>query len=154
MSMLHGQKVCVALCCGIVVLCGAAKGQTPGSQNPDTAKPKTHKRHPRKDDQPHPASASPGPAIKNLLRDQRDIWTSPFKARVEDMKWLVPMIGLSAGLINADAEVSRRVNVTGTIGKHSGTVSNVGIAVALAGPGVMWRVGRWGADAPQREKEI
>ncbi len=154
MSLLHGHKVCLALFCGIVVLCGAAKGQTPGSQNPDTAKPKTHKRHPRKDDQPHPASASPGPAIKNLLRDQRDIWTSPFKARVEDMKWLVPMIGLSAGLINADAEVSRRVNVTGTIGKHSGTVSNVGIAVALGGPGVMWLAGRWRSDDHQRETGI
>ncbi len=89
MSLFHAQKVCLALFCSIVVLCGAVQGQTPGSQNPDTAKQKTHKRTTRKDNQPHPASASPGPALKNLLRDQKDIWTSPFKARVEDMKWLV-----------------------------------------------------------------
>lgn len=57
---------------------------------------------------PKPAaspSASPKPSLernffKNILRDQRAIWTSPFALRRQDAKWLVP-IGVSTALLIA-----------------------------------------------------
>ena len=65
------------------------------------------------DDNPYPAGASPGVFLRNFAEDQRQIWTSPFKARIQDLNWLVPFAGVTAGLINADAEISSRVNTNG-----------------------------------------
>jgi hypothetical protein len=108
----------------------AAIAQNSGAQegtSPRISQPKNP------DDGYSEASVAPGKFLKNLGRDQKAIWTSPFKARIQDMKWLVPMIGLTAGLINADAELSSRVKPTGTFSKHAGTISNRGLAAVLAG---------------------
>jgi len=35
--------------------------------------------------------------IKNILRDQRDIWTSPPHFRLGNADWLVPFAGFTAG---------------------------------------------------------
>src|SRR6478736_4237590 len=73
------------------------------------------------------ASANPGKFMRNLARDQKDIWTSPFKAKVQDLNWIVPLAGVTAGLINADAELSSRINTTGTFSRHSSTIANAGV---------------------------
>src|SRR3981081_4511785 len=57
-------------------------------------------------DDSHYASDNPVKFLRNLARDQKDIWTSPFKARVQDLNWIVPLAGVSVGLINADAKLS------------------------------------------------
>src|SRR4051812_44867910 len=54
--------------------------------------------------QPTP-QAKPSPTLesrffRNILRDQRAIWTFPFRAGRDDMKWLVPL-GLSAATLAA-----------------------------------------------------
>src|ERR1700681_660744 len=63
-------------------------------------------------DDSHEASDNPVKFLRNLARDQKAIWTSPFKARVQDLNWIVPMAGVSVGLINADAEISSRIKGT------------------------------------------
>src|SRR5438270_4693041 len=60
---------------------------------------------------PHPSpSPSPTPRaghalqknfLKNILGDQRDIWTSPLRAG-GDAKWLVPLGGATAVLLATD----------------------------------------------------
>src|SRR5258708_37883581 len=89
--------------------------------------------------------------MKNIGRDQRDIWTAPFRARVEDLKWIVPMVGLTAGAISADSELSSRVNQNGTIGKRAGTISNGGLAAALGGAGGLYLMGKWRSNDHQKE---
>src|ERR1700694_229081 len=74
------------------------------------------------DTQTYPATLSPAGFARNFVRDQRDIWTSPFRARVQDLNWMVPLIGLTAGMINADSELSSRINKTGTLAKNSGNL--------------------------------
>ena len=54
-----------------------------------------------------PVSPSPTPSLerqflKNILRDQRAIWTSPFRLKEDDAKWLVPLGLSTAGLIAVD----------------------------------------------------
>ncbi len=102
----------------------------------------------------HPASAVPTRFISNVLVDQKEIWTSPFKARIQDMNWLVPMIGLTAGMINADAELSSRVDVNGTLGSHASTLSNGGLAAALGGAGGLYLLGKFRSDDHEREAGI
>src|SRR5437868_12718188 len=50
------------------------------------------------DDNRH-ASLVPSVFAKNLAQDQKEIWTSPFKLRIQGLNWLVPFAGITAGLI-------------------------------------------------------
>jgi hypothetical protein len=101
-----------------------------------------------------PASVAPSAFIRNLAFDQKTIWTSPFKARVRDLHWIVPMVGLTAGLINADQEISSRIDPTGTLAKHGSTLSNAGLAVAVAGGAGLYLMGKVQDDDHKRETGI
>jgi membrane-associated phospholipid phosphatase len=68
--------------------------------------------------------ASPTPSLesqffKNILRDQKAIWTSPFHLQVRDARWLVPLGVGTAALIATDrstgdemAESHKQLNVS------------------------------------------
>ncbi|MGC2697172.1 MAG: capsule assembly Wzi family protein [Candidatus Angelobacter sp.] len=105
-------------------------------------------------DDSNPASDNPVKFLHNLARDQKDIWTSPFKARIKDLNWILPLAGLTAGLVNADAEISSRVSTTGTLGKHSSTISNGGLGLALGGSGGLYLLGKIRGDDHQKETGI
>ena len=78
-----------------------------------------------------PASPTPSPSLerrflKNILRDQRAIWTSPFRMSGKDATWLAPLALSTAVLISTDRgtasslannderlEVSRAISYTG-----------------------------------------
>src|SRR5262249_48379821 len=102
----------------------AGPAQTPESRSdPGSASPRS-KKPPAGDDQSHKASVAPGLLLRNLVDDQKNIWSSPFKARIEDLNWLAPAVGLTAGLINADSELSSRISTTRPFTKPPGTASN------------------------------
>jgi hypothetical protein len=50
---------------------------------------------PQAADDAREASANPVKFLRNIGRDQKAILTSPFKARIEDLNWIVPLTGLS-----------------------------------------------------------
>jgi hypothetical protein len=101
-----------------------------------------------------PASLSPYLFLRNLADDQKTLWSSPFKARVQDLNWLVPLAGLTAGLINADSELSSRISNTGTLVTRSRTFSNAGLAIALGGSGGLYLLGLWRQDEHRQEAGI
>lgn len=122
---------------------------TPAPARPQPSpKPETMKRILR------PASAVPSDIVRYLALDQKDIWTSPFKVRVQDLNWILPLAGLTAGAINADAELSSRINTTGTFARHSSTISDAGLALAVGGAGSLYFFGRMRHDDHQRETGI
>jgi membrane-associated phospholipid phosphatase len=125
----------------------APAAQQSSSQQPPQPAPQGEKERPE-------ASASPKGFLRNIARDQKDIWTSPAKVRVNDINWLAPMAGLTAGLINADEEFSSRLSNTGTLFKRSSTASNAGVAAMLAGTGSLYFLGRIRGDDRQRETGI
>ncbi|HWZ42677.1 MAG TPA: capsule assembly Wzi family protein [Candidatus Saccharimonadales bacterium] len=100
------------------------------------------------------ASLAPTRLLRNLAVDQKDIWTSPFHARIRDLNWLAPAIGLSAGLINADQELSSRLSTTGSGFRHAGTVSNGGVAALVAGGGGLYLLGKIQGDDHKQETGI
>jgi hypothetical protein len=100
------------------------------------------------------ASDNPVKFLRNIAHDQKDIWTSPFKVRVQDLNWLVPLAGVSVGLINADAELASRIKGTSTLGKHSSTVSNGGVGLALGGSGALYLLGKYTGDDHKKETGI
>ncbi|HYL93036.1 MAG TPA: capsule assembly Wzi family protein, partial [Alphaproteobacteria bacterium] len=100
------------------------------------------------------ASLVPTRFLKNLAQDQRDIWTSPFHARIRDLNWIAPAIGFSAGLGAADSEISSRISGTSTIEKHSNTLSNGGVGALAAVGGGLYLYGKWKGDTHQQEAGI
>jgi Capsule assembly protein Wzi/PAP2 superfamily len=105
-------------------------------------------------DDPKPASLAPSILLRNLADDQKTLWSSPFKARVQDLNWLVPIAGLTAGLVNADSELSSRISNTGSLARKSSTISNAGIVVALGGTGGLYLLGRWHQNEHQQETAV
>jgi membrane-associated phospholipid phosphatase len=79
---------------------------------------------------------------KDFLQDQQQIWTSPSKLQIADANWLVPVAGISAGLLVTDRDFSRRLSQNPTTLSHYKTQSNVGIAALVGGSGAMWLLGR------------
>ena len=132
---------------------GREPSQAPETQAPVTQAPPAPVRKPRVQ-QVEPATIVPGPFIRNLAFDQKNIWTSPFKATVHDLNWIAPLIGLEVGLINADAELESRIDPTSSLSKHGSTISNAGLAFAVAGGAGLYFAGRVHDDDHQREAGI
>ena len=105
-------------------------------------------------DIPQPASLSPPLFLHNLAEDQKALWAGPFKARIEDLNWLAPFAGFTAGMITADSEISRRLSSTGRLASWSSTGANAGLAAAVAGAGSLYFVGRWRGNDHQQETGI
>jgi len=79
-----------------------------------------------------------GRSLPKLLTDfggdQKHIWTSPSRIRFADAAWLVPLGGLTAGLLVTDRQYSASLSNKSSTISHYKTVSNLGIAT-LAGAG-------------------
>jgi len=70
----------------------------------------------------------------DFLGDQKQIWTSPARARWSDATWLVPLGGIAAGLFVTDHQYSASLSQNPTTISHYKTVSNYGVA-GLIGAG-------------------
>ena len=101
-----------------------------------------------------PASDSPTGFLRNLGQDQKDIWTSPFKIRTQDLNWIIPFTGLTLGLINADAEISSRITGTSTLSVHSNSISDAGVGLLLGSSGGLYLLGKIKANDHQKETGI
>ncbi len=70
--------------------------------------------------------------VKDFVDDQKTIWSSPFRTRLSDATWLVPLGGLAAGLFATDRQYSASLSRNFATLNHYKTVSDLGIA-SLAG---------------------
>src|SRR6266481_2630241 len=89
--------------------------------------------------------------VLNLPKDQFAIWTSPFRAQVSDLKWLVPL-GLTTGvLIGSDQHSLAREKVTAANINRSNQLANFGLAGMFAVPAFAWAVGETTGDRRKQE---
>ncbi len=93
-----------------------------------------------------------GPQLfKNIAKDQENIWTSPAHLRFSDTEWLVPLAGITAGLIETDADFSRHESNSRSFENNSDTFSNAGLG-ALVGAGAgLYLLGHFTHDDHKRE---
>jgi Capsule assembly protein Wzi/PAP2 superfamily len=128
----------------------AARPQEPQSASPDSKdsnaddkprkkdKPDNPREKPQrdKDDTPDPsgASRSLGGLAKDVVHDQKRIWSSPARLRFADADWLVPASGFVAGLFVTDADVSLHLSNNPQTISHYKTYSTAGVG-ALIGAG-------------------
>ena len=80
-----------------------------------------------------PAAPQPSPTprperqfFKNILNDQRAIWTSPLHLQGDDAKWLVPLGLTTGGLIATDRQTADAIADKETLQKVSHVISVFG----------------------------
>jgi hypothetical protein len=93
--------------------------------------------------------------LKNILRDQKAIWTWPLHIRGEQARWLIPLAGGTAALIATDrytAEDAGEFNNNSTHQSVSKDISYIGYVYGVAGvAGSFYLVGRLADDPKARE---
>lgn len=92
--------------------------------------------------------------IKNILRDQRDIWASPAHVRLGHADWLVPFGGLTAGFLVTDRDASLHLPNSPSTLKHYRDFSNYGLAGMGGAVGGLYLWGRATHDAHKQETGI
>lgn len=78
--------------------------------------------------------------VRNLVQDQKAIWTSPLRVRLSDVQWLTPLLGGTAIVMASDTDIQRKLPDSASFQKRSNSFSNYGVA-AFAGAtalGWMW----------------
>ncbi|MGA7225652.1 MAG: capsule assembly Wzi family protein [Candidatus Acidiferrales bacterium] len=89
--------------------------------------------------------------LKDLVGDQKRIWTSFTHVRLVDADWLVPL-GAAAGLLFAtDTEVSKHLSNSPTRIKYSNDLANYGVGSLAAVAGGMYLWGHFTHDDHRRE---
>jgi membrane-associated phospholipid phosphatase len=70
---------------------------------------------------------------KNILRDQKAIWTSPFVGSDDRFKWMIPLAATSAFLLSRDNQWSQDYNPSENTLNWSDRVSEIGSAYGVYG---------------------
>jgi membrane-associated phospholipid phosphatase len=89
--------------------------------------------------------------LRNLASDQKAIWTSPAHLRFAHADWLVPLGGLTAGLLVTDRDVSKHLANSPSRLKHYKDFSNYGVAGMAGAASGLYLLGQISGDAHKKE---
>lgn len=93
--------------------------------------------------------------FRNILRDQRAIWTSPFHLREGNPWWLIAIGSASTALLLTDEHTAARLGDNQGRFRISNNVSKVGAWYGVAGvTGAFYLVGRATGNAKARETGV
>ncbi len=91
------------------------------------------------------------PLLKNIALDQKAIWTSPSHLSFQDATWLVPLGGLTAGLLATDRDTSRHLSNSPGRLDRSRKLSDLGAASLIGAAGGLYLWGKVTHDDHRRE---
>lgn len=90
-------------------------------------------------------------SFHRLGKDQAALWTNPGRGRFADLDWLVPLAGLTAGLLVTDRDASRHLSNSPKRLDRSRQVSNFGTAAMVSAAGGLYLWGKATHDEHRRE---
>ncbi len=91
----------------------------------------------------------------NLLRDQKAIWTSPARLRVNDLKWLVPLAAATGASLATDHKaMSSIVSQDPSFNQSNVNASNILIGGFIAAPVAFYGFGHFKENEHAREAAI
>ena len=70
--------------------------------------------------------------LRNFVSDQKTLWSSPLRLRLNDLNWLVPLAGATTMAVYSDTYIERKLPSGANFIKQSKSFSNYG-AVGFAG---------------------
>jgi hypothetical protein len=89
--------------------------------------------------------------LKHIAQDQEGLWTAPARLRVQDSVWLVPLAGITAGLIATDRDTSLHISNSLHTQNRYVSFSNYGIAAFAGGTGALYLWGHFTDNDHARE---
>src|SRR6202158_100202 len=75
---------------------------------------------------------------KDSLLDKEQIWTSPARVRFSDAQWLLPISGITAGLMVTEHEYSKHLSHNQSTISRYNNLSNASVGALIGGAGGMW----------------
>ena len=95
---------------------------------------------------PEPVSPPAGPSVhsperallRNLFADQKAIWGSPLRIRLDNVQWLVPLLGGAAVMIASDTDIQNHIPTSPSFRRNSNNFSNYGVAGFAGITGATW----------------
>src|SRR5467141_3720124 len=122
----------------------------PQAEEKEMVQPKQHASIP--DQEPVPRSQHGFLGLgKDFLLDQKQIWTSPARVRFSDAQWLVPISGITAGLMVTDREYSKHLSQNPSTISRYNNLSNVSVFTLIGAAGGMWLFSRASHNEHWRE---
>src|SRR5581483_1966311 len=91
------------------------------------------------------------PIIGDFVRDQKAIWTAPLNTRLQDFTWMIPLAGVTAGLLVSDAQFARHVHTAPTRTNHYDNISTAGVGALVGVGGGLFFLGLATHDDKKRE---
>lgn len=80
--------------------------------------------------------------FRNLVQDQKDIWTSPLRLRLNDVQWLAPLLAAGAVTVLSDTDIQRHLPTSTSLQTRSKSYSTYGVAAFAGATGAAWLWGR------------
>jgi membrane-associated phospholipid phosphatase len=107
------------------------------------------------DRKPDPSSVSLGvPFLKNLVSDQKAIWTSPSRLRWADGTWLFPLAAVTGGFFATDRAVPPALSTDPKKLNRYSNFSSYGVYSLVGAGGGLYLWGKLSHDDHQRETGI
>jgi membrane-associated phospholipid phosphatase len=94
------------LCAFIILVSASAMAQSPVGDSSRVAQPAAVAATPSPTPRSTPVTSPERDFLKNILRDQRAIWTSPFHLERDDARWVVPLLVSTGALIATDRKTA------------------------------------------------
>ncbi|HLJ15605.1 MAG TPA: capsule assembly Wzi family protein [Bryobacteraceae bacterium] len=92
--------------------------------------------------------------LKNIVLDQKAVWTSPAHLRLVDANWIIPFGAIAAASLESDTHVSRALTHSPSRVSKSSTFSNYGIAAFGGATGGLYVLGKLTHDDHQQETAL
>ena len=122
--------------------------QSQGNQPPPNA---DHPESDNKNDSDADKTLTLKKVFLNLPGDQKAIWTSPARLRVNDALWLGPTVATVGVLIGSDHHSMTRARSNADAISTSNNVADAGVAAIIAIPASMYVFGSWQGNSRERE---
>ena len=91
----------------------------------------------------------------DILRDEKTIWEDMFRIRLNEMKWIMPIVAVNALAISTDAAAYQDITTSKAVQQASHAVSSLGAPYPLFAAGAsMYLLGRYTDDTRLRETGI
>jgi len=156
-SLGNGCMWLIVLLCSSV-LCRPVAAQDPPQETP-SQEAASSSAGPAHDDPPNSIDNAPGTnsssyqanncdvsqlplCLKDFLRDQAGIWTSPLRLHAQDALWLLPLAGATAVSLHYDVQTLQQVSTSPNRVRISSDLSNAGAYGAIAIAGTTYLIGK------------
>jgi hypothetical protein len=92
--------------------------------------------------------------LKNIVLDQKAIWTSPAHLRLADADWIIPFAGIAAISLASDPNVSRGLTHSPSFVSKTNSFSNYGVGALGGITGGMYLLGKFTHDDHEKEAAL